>query len=311
MAGRPGTARSEISSAISDGISEDAHGSRPPTGSRHDQPSIPNPPRAQHGFSHLRGVTPQSNRAVRSPPPAPPSTTGSSRPQSPMSTTSRTHVPSLTAQGFFRPMSSQKLQAQRYRRPTESSRGISTPAPIPDSEYGEEDDQSVASSRHPMPKGHRPMQSVTTDYTQSEMPENYDTVSHDYVSQQEGESGLVDGSRKAINRPMHLNLSAAQRNSDAPQKSPLSFRSGFSLASKSRLEPGHQHLSSNTTSVRNDHINHQRSTTSKLQGKNHEYFEGNTVFWWGGRMQNARDRPVNVATGIFLILPAILFFVFS
>jgi palmitoyltransferase ZDHHC9/14/18 len=46
-------------------------------------------------------------------------------------------------------------------------------------------------------------------------------------------------------------------------------------------------------------------------GKNYEYFEGNTIFWLGGRLQNARDRPINIATGVFLVLPAILFFVFS
>jgi palmitoyltransferase ZDHHC9/14/18 len=305
MAGRPGTARSEISSAISD----DGYGA----GNGQEHPALPNPSVNQHGFSHLRGVAQPANRTVRSPPPAAPSHAGSSRPQSPVSTTSRTHVPSLTAQGFFRPMSSQKLQAQRFRRPTGGSRSVQTPAPIPDGEQEEfADDQSMASSRAPMPKGHRPFQSVTTDYTQSEAPEQYETGSHDFQSQHEGETGLVDGSRKAVNRPTHLNLGATQKASDAPQKSPLSFRSGFSIASKGRLEPGHQHLSSNATSPRVPH--HDRplpATPRQGLGKNFEYFEGNTVFWWGGRMQNARDRPVNIATGVFLVVPGILFLVFS
>jgi len=46
-------------------------------------------------------------------------------------------------------------------------------------------------------------------------------------------------------------------------------------------------------------------------GKNHEYFTGNTVFFWGGRLQNARDKPVVLITAIIIILPAILFFIFS
>lgn len=46
-------------------------------------------------------------------------------------------------------------------------------------------------------------------------------------------------------------------------------------------------------------------------GKNYQYFEGNTVFAMGGRLQNARDRPVNIATGILVVLPAVLFFIFS
>ncbi|KAF2452443.1 DHHC palmitoyltransferase-domain-containing protein, partial [Lineolata rhizophorae] len=46
-------------------------------------------------------------------------------------------------------------------------------------------------------------------------------------------------------------------------------------------------------------------------GKNYEYFTGNTVFCWGGRLQNARDRPINIATGILVLAPAGLFFGFS
>lgn len=304
MAGRPSTARSEISSAISD----DGYNSRPETGTRTDQPGVPNPTATQHGFSHLRGITQANSRTFR-PPPPPSSTAGSSRPQSPVSTTSRTHVPSLTAQGFYRPMSSQKLQAQRFRRPTGGNR-TREPA-IPDSEHEiEDDDQSVASSRAAMPRGHRPLQSIATDYTHSEVPEQYEVESHGYASQQEGETGLVDGSRKAVTRPTHLNIGAAQRTSDTAQKSPLSFRSGLSLASKGRLESGHQHLSSNATSPQHT-PRHSQGTTKTNLGKNHEYFEGNTIFWWGGRMQNARDRPVNIATSIVLVVPAILFFAFS
>lgn len=301
MAGRPGTARSEISSAISDD-------GRPDTGHRTDQPSLPNPSSSQHGFSHLRGVTQPTNRSIRGPPPPPSSTAASSRPQSPaVSTTSRTHVPSLTAQGFFRPMSSQKLQAQRFRRPTGGSQSVQPPTAIPDEYEDEPDDQSVASSRVAMPKGHRPFQSITTDYTHSEEPELYENASHEYASHQEGETGLVDGSRKAVNRPTHLNISAAQGVTDTSQKSPLSFRSGLSLASKSRREPGHQHLSSNATSPRHP-PKRDAIPRDPAMGKNHEYFEGNTIFWWGGRVQNARDRPINIATGIFLVVPAICFF---
>lgn len=46
-------------------------------------------------------------------------------------------------------------------------------------------------------------------------------------------------------------------------------------------------------------------------GKNWEYFDGNTLFFFGGRLQTAKDRPIAIATAILVILPAILFFVFS
>ncbi|KAM7185635.1 palmitoyltransferase ERF2 [Naviculisporaceae sp. PSN 640] len=50
----------------------------------------------------------------------------------------------------------------------------------------------------------------------------------------------------------------------------------------------------------------------KALGKNYEYFEGNTVFCFGGRLQNTRQtRPVNLFTGVIIITPIILFFIFS
>jgi hypothetical protein len=45
------------------------------------------------------------------------SVTGSITSNRPQTSQSRTHVPSVTSQAFFRPMSSQRLQAQRAQRP--------------------------------------------------------------------------------------------------------------------------------------------------------------------------------------------------
>jgi palmitoyltransferase ZDHHC9/14/18 len=311
MAVRPETARSEISSAIS----EDGYGSRPQSGV--PLPSLPNPPASQHGYAHLRGVTQPTNRSIRSNPPvpAPPSSTaGSSRPQSPISQGSRTHVPSLTAQGFFKPMSSQRLQAQRLRRPL-GARTMQNPTPIPDGD-GDEDARSVASSRqgpfHAMPRSHRPAPSIATDYTQSDAPETVEATSPDFGSHQEPETGLVNGSgTQKPHRPSRLNIATTHKAGDPPQKSPMSFRSGLSLGSKHRLEAGHQPLSSTVTSPAYPPTTNADIAKKSALGRNHEYFEGNTIFWLGGRLQNARDRPINIATGIFLILPAVLFFVFS
>src|SRR5690606_34953597 len=38
---------------------------------------------------------------------------------------------------------------------------------------------------------------------------------------------------------------------------------------------------------------------------------GNTIFFFGGRWQNARQRPVNLATAMLVAVPAALFFAFS
>jgi palmitoyltransferase ZDHHC9/14/18 len=313
MAGRPSTARSEISSAIS----EDGYTSRPQSGV--PLPSIHNPPVSQHGYAHLRGITQPTNRSIRSNPSpggvqvAPSSTAGSSRPQSPVSQASRTHVPSLTAQGFFRPLSSQRLQAQRLRRPT-GTRPVQPPAPIPDSE-ADADTRSVASSRqgpfHAMPRSHRTAPSIATDYTQSEAPETADPHSPEDASHHDGDTHLVHDRNTQPHKPSRLNIAATHKAGDAPQKSPMSFRSGLSLSSKHRLEAGHQPLSSNVNSPQYPKNSNVDIAKQSALGKNYEYFEGNTIFWLGGRLQNARDRPVNVATGIVLVLPAILFFVYS
>ncbi|EXJ68414.1 uncharacterized protein A1O5_08206 [Cladophialophora psammophila CBS 110553] len=313
MAVRPSTARSEISSAIS----EDGYGSRPQSGV--PLPALPNPPPSQHGYAHLRGITQPTNRSIRSnpspaAPAAPSSTAGSSRPQSPVSQGSRTHVPSLTAQGFFKPMSSQRLQAQRLRRPL-GARTMQPPAPIPDGDV-DEDARSVASSRqgpfHAMPRSHRPAPSITTEYTQSEAPDTADAASPDFASQHDGDTQLVNGvDSQKPRRPSRLNIATTLKAGDPPQKSPLSFRSGLSLASKHRLESGHLHLSSNATSPGYPPDSNTDVAVKSALGKNYEYFEGNTIFWLGGRIQNARDRPINIATGIFLVLPAVLFFFYS
>ena len=155
-----------------------------------------------------------------------------------VSHTSRTHVPSLTAQGFHKPMSSHRLQAMR--RPP-GGRATKPPDPIPDGDGDADDAGSMASSRqgpvHAMPKGHRPAVSLATDFTQSETPDSFDGASRDQVSNPDGDTGLVDGARREKQRPKHLNIAATHTTEGAPQKSPHSFRSGFSLRSKNRLEP--------------------------------------------------------------------------
>lgn len=312
--GRPTTARSEISSAISD----DGYVSRPQSGVL-NLPALPNPPTSQHGYAHLRGITQPTNRSMRSGP-ATESNAGSSRPQSPVSQASRTHVPSLTASGFFKPMSSQRLQAQRLRRPL-GGKPVQAPTPIPDGEDEEEDDtRSLASSRqgpfHAMPRSHRHIPSIATSYTQSEAPDGLDVHFADFGSQNDGDSQLVASppprESQKPQRPSRLNISSTHKAGDPPQKSPLSFRSGLSLGSKNRLDTsGHQQLPSTTTSPRFPPGSNTEVAIKSALGKNYEYFEGNTIFWWGGRLQNARDRPINVATGVVLIVPAVLFFVYS
>lgn len=133
----------------------------------------------------------------------------------------------------------------------------------------------------------------------------------------------LSGELAAHHTPGRLDLSKPYRNSASnlpPQKSPRSFRSSFIMPNRNsrnsrssmRLQ-GHEKLESNPpTPVRR----HSQKEMVKRQmkeelGKNYEYFAGNTIFFWGGRLQNTRERPISVFTGLAIVLPAALFFGFS
>src|ERR1700733_12455353 len=100
MAARPSTAASAISSAISE--DENTSAAYPSGTTSQDHSAV------QGGYTHLRSNTPTTTGYSQTPlaitPAAPSSAAGTSRPQSPVSSTSRTHVPSLTVHGFFKPM---------------------------------------------------------------------------------------------------------------------------------------------------------------------------------------------------------------
>lgn len=320
MATRPDTAKSEISSAISD----DGHVSPLPPPSDRARSTTPGA-LSVHGYSHFRGVTNPSNTLRGTGPGS--TISGTSRPQSPDSIASRTHVPSLTAQGFLRPMSSSRLQQQRLQnlRTARAEREASRPDTGAPSTHDEDDTQSIHSNRTgpyaSLPRQHRPTASIgTTTYTDTEAPETCDNVSH--LAQSEADQDFFrNDSRTKRGYPSPLKLTGSlgpTAQKETPLHSPRSFRSGFSIGSKQIIPSSHKHLPSNEPSPRyaNPETIHsleekQRIAQQSSLGKNYEYFEGNNVFWLGGRVQNARDRPVNVLTGILIVLPSILFFVFS
>lgn len=305
MSFRPSTARSEISSAISDDGDSRPQSAINPLSS--PEPVEPEP----QGYTHLRGIY-NPNRTTRSPPPgAPSSTTGSSRTHTPTSQTARTHIPSLTAHGFFRPLSSQRLQAQRLRRPNTSS---TAPPPIADTPEEPNEESVQQESPAATPGHHRPAPSIGTEYSEPETRgTSFETRLHNNATPRppvNGHTQTPQPQESAKSAPLSLAPeSTPSRQYEPPQKSPLSFRSAFSLGSK--RQPGHQPLSSTVTSPRYNVVVPPATSTRHNLGKNYEYFEGNTLFWMGGRLQNSRDKPINVATGIMLVLPAVLFFVYS
>lgn len=132
-----------------------------------------------------------------------------------------------------------------------------------------------------------------------------------------GESAKLLRDKERHNQPSqpHLNLgvsASSQNGHDISQRSPLSFLSppNRNGGQEHRDSRNHERLSSAGSSPGS--IEKQSRTVSKSRlGKNYEYFLGNTIFCGGGRFQNSRDKPVNVATGVLVVVPSALFFGFS
>ncbi|SPN99975.1 related to ERF2 - protein involved in palmitoylation and localization of Ras2p [Cephalotrichum gorgonifer] len=254
----------------------------------------------------------------------------------------RSHVPTLTSNAFYHPMSSQKLQAQRggARPPMMANAEESTTAHA--SAPGLQ--QGLASSALPPPEA-RPTSgdssfnappSLGTEVT------GQDTVGMRTVNTSPTyDQFTYGGSVTESVRPLHknkaegksLNINTDRGYKAKPSsisgvlKSPRSF-SGFLISGKSDAGQNGssragrsvaEKLSSRASSPRPDSSVRQHTPREAAEippnvgrvGRVFEYFEGNTVFCLGGRWQNARQRPVNVATGLFIVIPAVLFFAFS
>ena len=245
----------------------------------------------------------------------------------PQSSTSRTHVPSLTSHAFFRPMSSQRLQAQRG--------GSRPPVPRPGmSEDGSTEGgssiarQSVNSNqmaRQGQDEGDGPPPpSRGTEMTELETAERTANTS---PTQGHHPTGSLSESVRPLQKNsnpkgLSLNVDKGYKNGGGlptPSKSPRSFRSSFLLPTRGDVAPnspnrstqGREKLSSVASSPGLTPVDAPKEVKSKRLGNNYEYFTGNTVFFWGGRLQNTRHRPINIATGLFVVVPSALFYVFS
>ncbi len=78
-----------------------------------------------------------------------------------------------------------------------------------------------------------------------------------------------------------------------------------------RRQEGHEKLESDPPTPHTLNKEETKEVVRRELGKNYEYFTGNTKFLWGGRLQNAREAPINIGTGLAILIPAILFFTFS
>ncbi|KAL2351046.1 DHHC palmitoyltransferase-domain-containing protein [Cryomyces antarcticus] len=313
--GEPGLPPSRPSSASAEKISQRGGRKRVPPASRRGIPGS-----AAAASSSARGSL----------------GSGGAESPKPRSESSRTHVPSLQSNAFFRPMSSQKLQAQRNQRPS-SALGQSAFHQEGHSESGSNANRystiSLQTIRQHELFGPPPI-SRGTDITERSVPPDPATVSppptRNGTVTSRGESVTPLQQDPRFGGPTHLDLDKSYKHGSIPsvaaQKSTKSFRSSFILPNRysrnsrpdsTPIEPirqGHGKLESAASSLRYRPQDLQDITKQQVKtelGRNHEYFTGNTVFCWGGRLQNARDRPINIVTGLLVVIPAALFFGFS
>ncbi|KAI9769404.1 MAG: Eukaryotic peptide chain release factor GTP-binding subunit [Geoglossum simile] len=244
----------------------------------------------------------------------------------PPTATSRTHVPSLTSHAFFRPMSSQRLQAQRGR-PVTGQAAVSEDGTSDGASNGNR--QSLNSNntmRHSLVIHQevdlQPPQSRGTEATEREGPDR--GTANTSPTGNATVRSLSESMRPLQNRSagqgLTLDLGKNYKNGagspGAPQKSPRSFRSSF-LPSKresaiiSDDNKGREKLSSQPSSPPSPLPPKMQHVPRGNSGRNYEYHKGNTVFCWGGRWQNTKDRPINVLTGLMVLVPGGLFFGFS
>lgn len=281
-------------------------------GSDDGEQSSTQPPQSQPSGSH------------RAPPPARSSIAApshvTSRPGSSTSRLSRTHVPSLTAQGFFRPMSSQRLQAHRGRPMTKGTM-------VSSEDWGDQSSQNRKSlmsdgtfgQSSSVPVEQEVPPSRGTDFTDPILPDRGTSTASptgQTTARSLGENVNLLQDRGHKTTPSHLNLGVNHNGNgvqDPPQRSPLSF---LSLQNRNgghehRDSRGHERLSSAASSPEPIDLKKNRPASKPSLGKNYEYFLGNTIFWAGGRFQNSRDKPINIATALLVVVPSALFFGFS
>lgn len=244
-------------------------------------------------------------------------------------TTNRSHVPSLTSNAFYRPMSSQKLQAQRAAQ----ARPVVPSALQPPSELDNMDDNMTdagVSTAGPPPQNlatHRKTPSDVRTHSRGTEMADQDTLDRLTANTSPTQGHYPTDSLPDSTRPLkqRMHSTNGQPASPAVEKSSRSFRSSFRLglrgdvaAVRHRSNDGAEKLYSNASSPRLRPVDSQgRPVTSATKterepgtlGWVYQYFEGNTVFCLGGRWQNAKHRPMNIATGIFVVVPCVLFFV--
>ncbi|KZF20517.1 zf-DHHC-domain-containing protein, partial [Xylona heveae TC161] len=242
----------------------------------------------------------------------------------PQSSASKTHVPSLASHAFFRPLSSQRLQAQRGRPSPATFVPAKENVPLKDadSEIAHELDSKINQKRNSAvlldsEKAQPPSRGTecTEFHGQEMITGEVSPAANRTGTSTAGSAHPLTQASLAPNEPTGTVFRRGSAFSSPLEKDQGSFRSNFLLPSQN-LELrdnqiiGREKLASADSSPQlgpYETNNHVRRDSER----NYQYFPGNTVFCFGGRLQNTKDRPVNIVTFVLVILPSALFFGFS
>lgn len=231
-----------------------------------------------------------------------------SRPMSATSRSSRSHVPSLASQAFFRPMSSQHLQARR-NRPTEGGHLRTSIDGADEVDRNTKDHANRTTDVSPA-TGVSEFLDLDDESRMEDSPIGATTLRSNEDSQRPLQNRPLKNSIPTYAGPGRNNKQAAS-SSRKPNTSVLYqatiVRPAREMATMPNNLGGHErnYLEKYPESAQG----FQQEPPQK--GANYRHFPGNTVFFWGGRLQNARDLPINIATGILAVLPCVLFLYYS
>ena len=254
----------------------------------------------------------------------------------PNSSLSKTHVPTLTAQGFFRPMSSSKLQAQRNQQPATSTPGQSSGLSTSQSQQDEESKRSRRYSNasvNTLRDAKAASAKAGTGAGDEEVPPLPVSRGTQFTNEHTAAGSVTSATplqmQRSNNKPTKLEVNGL-RSSNTPSsekapKSPRSFRASLGIGSRASKQQDqdrrpspkhHEKLSSNPSSPQTYAQEKNLPTTTRQpskssSGKNYEYYAGNMIFFLRGRLLNTRAKPLSVGTFILTLLPAGLFFGFS
>ncbi|KAL1301508.1 hypothetical protein AAFC00_005751 [Neodothiora populina] len=250
---------------------------------------------------------------------------GSYEPSPPTTATSRTHVPNIISSAFLRPISSKRAreQSESDRRP------LSPPAQQldmarPSSQSGQRSHKHRNSNASIVTVEGQPRPLVDPDAPP--VPRSRGTGAS--ITETQGDANRMDTAESVASHtplhtpglpaPLQLGLPTRSASSLKAQKSPRSPRSlqpSWGRQSRNRLHEfrdGHTKLESAPPSPAGYAAEEKAPKAIRPDlGRNHEYYNGNAVFFLHGRLINARQRPLNLLTAFMAILPAVLFFVFS